>query len=64
MRTHVRLRQEKYNFKGVVSWCPLLEAILHCKELLGARILSTVRNREASASRRLFKYCNYGNFNP
>ena len=40
-------------FPGV-RYC--LEAILHCEAPLGARILSAVRNREVSASRRLFKY--------
>ena len=43
-------------------WFPgvrYLEAILHCKVPLGAPILSAVRNREASASRRLFKYYKY-----
>ena len=42
-------------------WFPgvrYLEAIIHCKAPLGARILSAV---QASASRRLL---NYGNFNP
>ena len=48
-------------------WFPgvrYLEAIMHCKAPLGAQTLSAVRNREASASRRLLKYYNYGNFNP
>ena len=30
----------------------------------GAKILSAVRNREASASRRLLMYYSYGSFNP
>ena len=30
----------------------------------GAKILSAVRNREASASRRLLMYYGYGIFNP
>ena len=41
----------KYNFKGVVSWCPLFRGNY---ALQSAWILSAVRNREASASRRLF----------
>ena len=32
--------------------------------MLGAGILSAVRNLEASASRRLRMYENYGNINP
>ena len=49
------------------AWFPgvrYLEAKLYLKAPLGAGILSAVRNLEASASRRLRMYENYGNINP
>ena len=57
----------KRNFAILGEWFPgvrYLEAKMHGGALFGAKILSTVRNREASASRRLLMYYSYGIFNP
>ena len=37
---------------------------MHGGAPFGAKILSAVRNREESASRRLLMYYSYGSFNP
>ena len=58
---------------GLLSWVlsvavapgvRYLEAKMHGGAPFGAKILSAVRNREASASRRLLMYYSYGSFNP
>ena len=49
------------------AWFPgvrYLEANLYWKVTLGAELLSAVRKREASASRRLRKYYNHAKSNP
>ena len=57
----------KRNFAAILGeWLPGVR-YLEAKMLgapLGAKILSAVRNREASASRRLLMYYSYGIFNP
>ena len=52
------------NFRGVASSVRYLEAKMHGGAPFGAKILSAVRNGEASASRRLLMYYSYGSFNP
>ena len=57
----------KHNFAILGEWLPgvrYLEAKMHGGMPFGAKILSAVRNREASASRRLLMYYSYGSFNP
>ena len=57
----------KRNFAILGEWLPgvrYLEAKMHGGAPFGAKILSAVRNREASASRRLLMYYSYGIFNP
>ena len=41
-----------------------LEVKIHCKNALGPRIVSAVRNLDVVASRRLPMYYKYGIFNP
>ena len=57
----------KRNFAILGEWLPgvrYLEAKMHGGAPFGAKILSAVRNPEASASRRLLMYYSYGIFNP
>ena len=57
----------KRNFAILGEWLlgvRYLEAKMHGGAPFGAKILSAVRNREASASRRLLMYYSYGSFNP
>ena len=57
----------KRNFAILGEWLPgvrYLEAKMHGGAPFGAKILSAVRYREASASRRLLMYYSYGIFNP
>ena len=57
----------KRNFANLGEWLPgvgYLEAKMHGGAPFGGKILSAVRNREASASRRLLMYYSYGIFNP
>ena len=57
----------KRNFAILGEWLPgvrYLEAKMHGGAPFGAKILSAVWNREASASRRLLMYYSYGIFNP
>ena len=56
--------QRKRNFAILGEWLPgvrYLEAKMHGGAQLGSKILSAVRNREASAS---LIYYSYGIFNP
>ena len=57
----------KRNCAILGEWLPCvryLEAKMHGGAPFGAEILSAVRNREASASRRLLMYYSYGIFIP
>ena len=57
----------KRNFAILGEWLSgvrYLEAKMHGGAPFGAKVLSAVRNREASASQRLLMYYSYGIFNP
>ena len=69
--THVALVHSavlrKRNCAILGEWFPgvrYLEVKMYDGAPFGAKILSAVRNREASASRRLLMYYSYGIFNP
>ena len=65
--THVALvhaQAQLCNFRGVASGCSLFRVKNVRWSAVRRKILSAVRNWEASASRRLLMYYSYGSFNP
>ena len=66
LRSYMR-RTAQAQLCNLGEWLPgvrYLEAKMHGGAPFGAKILSAVRNPEASASRRLLMYYSYGIFNP